>query len=226
MALTRPFQIGVGVAMTALIIVALLVVPESQQLERMFGDGNLARILFFHVPCAMVSFLSFVVAAVHAGRYLKRRDPLADVRSAVAVELGIFFCVIAAVTGAVFAKATWGAYWHWDPRQTSLAILLLMYAAYLALRGSIPDAETRASVCAVYALLSIVAGTFLFFVVPRIPAVQSIHPDVIVKRGGMDWAYRGVLFYAMAVFASLYAWIYGLSVEVRRLAGEAGRPSE
>jgi heme exporter protein C len=220
MSSSKPFQLVIGVAMAALILLALVVVPPSGDFETMFGDGNLARIMFFHVPCALVSFLSFVVAAVHAGRYLKRRDPQSDLKSAVAIELGLFFCVIAAVTGAVFAKTTWGAYWHWDPRQTSLAILLLMYAAYLALRGAVVDPETRASVSAVYALLSIVAGTFLFFVVPRIPAMHSIHPDVIAKRGGMDPVFRTVFFFAMAVFTGLYAWIYGLSVQVRRMAAE------
>ena len=217
MTLTKPFQFAVGVAMAALIVAALLVVPPSRQFQRMFGDGDLGRIMFFHVPCALVSFLSFVVAAIQSGRYLKTRDPAADLRAAVAVELGLLFCVLAIVTGAVFANATWGAPWNWDPRETSVAILLLMYAAYLALRGAVPDPETRATVSAVYALLSVVAAAFLVFVVPRLPSLQSLHPDVIAKRSAMDATYRAVFVAAVTTFIALYAWLYHLAVETRKL---------
>lgn len=221
---TKPYQLIVGLAMAALIVAGLVVVPPGRQFEAMFGDGDLARILFFHVPCAMVSFLSFVVAAVQSARYLKTRDLHADVRASTGVELGLFFCGVALVTGAVFAKATWGVPWNWDPRETSVALLLLIYAAYLALRGAVPDPETRAAVSAVYALLSVVAGAFLFFVVPRLPSLQSLHPAVIGKRGAMDATYRTVFFSAMLIFTALYAWVYRLAVDVRELSDRLAQP--
>ena len=96
------------------------------------GLGNLARIAFFHIPMAWVAVLAFTCAAWWALRFLRTQDVAYDWRSASAAVLGTVFCLLATVSGAVFAKLTWGAYWNWDPRQTSMFILLLIYGAYLA----------------------------------------------------------------------------------------------
>ena len=67
------------------------------------------------------------------------RDPRHDRAAAVAIELGLVFGVLATITGALWARIMWGAYWNWDPRQTSILISLLFYGAYLALRSGIDD---------------------------------------------------------------------------------------
>ena len=79
-----------------------------------------------------------------SARYLwGGRQPRHDRAAAVAIELGLLFGVLATVTGALWARIMWGAYWNWDPRQTSLLISLLFYTAYLALRSAIDDENTR-----------------------------------------------------------------------------------
>ena len=127
--------------------------------------GESSRIVFFHVPTAWVAVLAFLFSCVASVRYLRRRDPMDDIRATVSAGLGLLFAVLATVTGAVFARIMWGAYWNWDPRQTSIVILLLIYSAYFALRGAIPDPERRASLAAVYAILAFVTVPFLIFVV-------------------------------------------------------------
>jgi heme exporter protein C len=132
------------------------------------GFRGSSRILFFHVPMAWVSFLAFLTAGVQSLRYLYGgRDRRLDRSAAAAVELGLAFGVLATITGAFWAKVMWGAYWNWDPRQTSILIALLFYAAYLALRAAIEDGETRARLAAVYAILGLVVAPFLYFVMPR-----------------------------------------------------------
>ena len=123
-----------------------------------------------------------------------------------------------ATTGAVFAKIMWGAYWNWDPRQTSITILLLIYAAYLALRSAIDDPERRAALSAVYAILAFVTVPFLVFVVPRI--YWSLHPDTIINTRGaneFDSRYTQVLMASLVGFTGLYVWLYTIGCRIESI---------
>jgi heme exporter protein C len=181
-------------------------------------QGDSSRIIFYHVPTAWVATLAFLVSCVASVAYLRGRDPDNDARAAAAAALGLLFAVLAAVTGAIFAKVEWGAYWNWDPRQTSITLLLLIYAAYFALRGAIPDPQRRAVLAAVYAILAFVTVPFLMFVVPRI--YFSLHPDVVMTRGeggGLDAAHRQVLLLSVVLFSFLFIWLYNLEVRLARM---------
>lgn len=176
--------------------------------------GQSSRIVFFHVPTAWVCVIAFLVSCVHSVLYLFRRKISDDVHAAVSARLGLVFAILATVTGAIFARIMWNAYWNWDPRQTSIFILLLIYAAYFALRSAVADPERRASLSAVYAILAFVTVPFLIFIVPRI--YWSLHPDVMMNPGegeGLDAAHRVVLFGAAFGFVGLFSWLY--SVESR-----------
>lgn len=118
------------------------------------GMGALVRIAFFHIPMAWVAVLAFFQNAWWGAAFLRRNDFAADAKSAAAARLGLFFTLLATGSGAVFAKLTWGAYWNWDPRQTTIFVLLLIYGAYLTLRAAIPDPRRRGRASAVYALLA------------------------------------------------------------------------
>lgn len=107
------------------------------------GLGSLVRIAFFHIPVAWGAVLAFLVSAWYAVRYLRRPSARLDAVSAESARLGLIFVVLATLSGAVFSKLTWGSYWNWDPRQTTIFVLLLIYAAYLTLRSVIPDAHRR-----------------------------------------------------------------------------------
>lgn len=180
--------------------------------------GESSRIVFFHVPTAWVCVLAFLVSCIYSIRYLMRRDPADDIRAAAASRLGLLFAVLATVTGAIFARIMWNSYWNWDPRQTSITILLLIYAAYFALRSAVPDPERRAALAAVYAILAFVTVPFLVFVVPRI--YWSLHPDTIINTRGtneFDPRYTMVLMASLAGFTGLSAWIYSFECRVERI---------
>ncbi len=180
--------------------------------------GESSRIVFFHVPMAWIAVLAFLVSCITSVMYLKRRDPKDDIRASVSAGLGLLFAVLATTTGAVFAKIMWGAYWNWDPRQTSITILLLIYAAYLALRGAVDDPERRASLSAVYAILAFVTVPFLVFVVPRI--YWSLHPDTIINARGaneFDSHYTQVLMASLVGFTGLYIWLYTLGCRIESI---------
>jgi heme exporter protein C len=204
----------VALWITGVILGAFLYAREAEGFVT--GAG---RIIFFHVPMAMASAVGFLVAMIHAVRYLATREPLADVKSETAAELGLLFCVLATVTGSLFAKIMWNSYWHWDPKETSILILLLIYGAYFGLRMAVEDADRRASLAAVYAILAFFAVPFLMWIVPRMPAFQSLHPqDVLTSREGLSTDYRIVLYSSFAGFCGLLAWLYDLQVRVRQVA--------
>jgi heme exporter protein C len=180
--------------------------------------GESARIVFFHVPQAWVAVLAFCVNLVASLRFLRGRDFLDDARAVAAARLGLVFSLLATVTGSVFAHVMWGSFWNWDPREVSIVILLLIYAAYLALREAIPDEERRASLSAAYAILAFVTMPFLVFVVPRI--YWSLHPDTIINtRGSLDMESRmfQVLIGSLVGFTGLFFWLYTLDVRVARV---------
>jgi heme exporter protein C len=180
--------------------------------------GQSSRILFFHVPMAWTSFVAFFAAAWWSGLYLARRAPHADRAAAAAVELGFVFCVLATVTGALWAKVMWGAYWNWDPRQTSIVLVLLFYGAYLALRGAIEDPEKRARLSAAYALIGVVVTPFFFFVVPRI--TFSLHPDSVInveRKVNMDPRIFYVMLAAAVGTTALFFWIHRLQCRLQAL---------
>lgn len=144
------------------------------------GLGYLVRIAFFHIPVAWVSVLAFLMSACWAFKYLRTKEIIYDKKSSAAAILGLVFCLLATISGAIFAKLTWGAYWNWDPRQTTIFILLLIYGAYISLRLSIENKEDRARISAVYGLLSVVTVPFLVFVIPRF--YFSLHPDPVLNK--------------------------------------------
>jgi len=182
--------------------------------------GQSSRIVFFHVPTAWICTLAFLMSCGFSIRYLMRKESPDDIRAAVAAKAGLIFAVLATITGSIFAKIMWGSYWNWDPRETSITVLLLIYAAYFALRSAVADPERRATLAAVYAILAFVTVPFLVFIVPRIHF--SLHPDSLINtRGHIDFdaRYTQVFLASMAGFTGLYYWIYRLEsrIELIRL---------
>lgn len=181
--------------------------------------GESSRILFFHVPLAWASFAGFIAAAVWSIRYLMTRNLRHDIAAHVAIQLGLLFGVLATVTGSIWARIEWGAFWNWDPRQTSILVSLLFYGAYLALRGALDDPEKRARLSAAYAILGLVVTPFLYWIVPR--AVFSLHPEPVVNAEGkaaMQSEILQVLLASGLGFTLLLFWLHNLQTRIVALA--------
>jgi heme exporter protein C len=197
---------------SAAMVVGLLKAPLVPVLE------ETTRVIYFHIPCAWVTVVALGWSMIHSIMYLWKRDLGHDDHAAAAAELGLLFCIGATVTGALWAKSMWGAYWNWDPRETSIFFILLLYTAYLALRGSIEGDEKRARLSAIYSVVAFVAVPFLVFVVPRM--YDTLHPDPLInRRGKIDMDPLMVLcFLAMLVgFTVLFFWLQTLRVRLARV---------
>jgi len=187
-------------------------------------EGHGAKAVFFHVPCAWLTFLTFLAAAWYAGRFLRKLGQSGwqavredDHKCAAAMELGLLFAVLATVTGMIFSNNEWGRYWSWDPRQTSILVVLLIFAAYLVLRGAVEDPEKRARLASVYALVSVVPGIFLIWVLPRIVPTLHEGPNTAVIGGGLGGNYRLVLYgLCLPAFLALFTWLFQLRLRVMK----------
>jgi heme exporter protein C len=116
--------------------------------------GNLQKIMYVHVPAAWLAFLAFFVVFVVSILYLWRRDRRHDLLAAAAAEVGVVLTALTLVLGMIWARPTWGVWWTWDPRLTTTAILLVIYAGYMALRGFVEDPERRGVWSAAVGILS------------------------------------------------------------------------
>ena len=102
------------------------------------------KIFYFHIANAWVGMLGFLAAAVSGVIYLVKHDQKWDIVELAAVEISVVFFLIAILAGSIWARPTWGAYWTWEPRLTTAAILEMVFVAYLLLRQGIDDPDRRA----------------------------------------------------------------------------------
>jgi heme exporter protein C len=164
--------------------------------------GEVSRILFFHVPMAWVATLAFLLSMIASCVYLITRKVNADFLAQSSAELGFLFCFLATVTGSIFAKATWGSFWNWDPRETSIVMLLMIYGAYFVLRSAVPDHEKRR-------------------VVPRI--TSSLHPEDTLNPAGPGMDTKTLILFLSSLFAytGLFVWMLRLKVRILKIMDKA-----
>jgi heme exporter protein C len=209
------WQIVLGIWMIVVVIASFLYVPAIPG----FGaTGETARVIIYHVPAAWVAVLAYLMSMVNAVGYLRKGDIQLDRQAQINAELGTIFCILATITGAIWCQAAWGVYWNWDPRQTSITVLLMIYAAYFVLRSAISDTDRRARLSAVYAVLAFLTVPFLVFIVPRI--YYSLHPDLIgsgERVSVMSPQVLKVFLASLVGFTGLYAWMYNIRARVENL---------
>ena len=176
-------------------------------------QGFVQKIFYLHVPVAIVALLGFVAGGVFGIRYLRTGDRSHDLRSYVAIHISVIFGVAVLITGAIWARASWGHWWSWnEPTLVSFLIVFLLYACYQPLRFSIEDPERQARYAAVF---SIIAGAFvpLNFMAVRL-AESLVHPRVLSATGGsMPGEMRLTFLVALAGMAVLFVtlWKYELT---------------
>ena len=157
-----------------------------------FQVPELAPMVSLHLPNAYVAVVAAFIAGWYGVRYLtKGRQPIDDIKSAAAASLAALFCLVTTVTGSLFASVQWGSFWNWDPRETSVFMLLLIYAAYFVLRGGIEDPDKRAASSAVYVVFATVMTPLLGYVVPKY--LPSLHPT----NTQFDPSYRVAIYLAI-----------------------------
>ncbi|PDT29179.1 heme transporter HemC [Rhizobium sp. M10] len=173
-----------------------------------YQQGATVRIMYVHVPAAWLSLLCYTVMTANAVGSLVWRHPLADVAARVAAPLGGAFTFIALVTGALWGKPMWGAWWVWDARLTSMFILLIMYLGIVAINRAIDEPTRAARVTAVLIIVGFVNIPIIKF---SVDWWNTLHqPASILRIGGpaVDIAFLYPLLAMAVAFTALFFTLY------------------
>ncbi|MEA3339502.1 MAG: cytochrome c biogenesis protein, partial [Chloroflexota bacterium] len=162
------------------------------------------RIFYFHVASAWVGFFAFFVTFLAGIGYLARGERRWDILALSSTEIGLTFITMTVVTGSLWARPAWGAYWTWEPRLTISAVQLLIYVAYGMLRSAIESPERKARFAAVYGIVAFVTVPLSWF---AIRWWRTIHPDIMAGGEGMAMTARmaHTLLASIGAFTLLYA---------------------
>ena len=147
-----------------------------------YQQGHTVKIMFIHVPSAWLAMGAYLLIAISSFGLLVFRHPLADVSAKAAAPLGATFTALALITGSLWGKPMWGAYWVWDARLTSVLILFFLYLGLIALRTSLDDEALAAKLTAVLALVGV---TLLPVIKFSVDWWNTLHqPASVMRLGG------------------------------------------
>jgi heme exporter protein C len=198
-----PWLAAAAAALFALgLYLAFFVAPADYQ------QGDSVRIMYVHVPAAILAMAGYTLMAVAALGTLVWRHPLADVAAKAAAPLGAAFTLLGLVTGAIWGKPMWGAWWVWDARLTSFLVLFIMYLGLIALWRAFDDPARAGRVAAILTLVGFVNIPVIKF---SVDWWNTLHqPASLLRLGGpsihptMLWPLLVMLAAYAALFLALH----------------------
>jgi heme exporter protein C len=177
-----------------------------------YQQGHAAKIMYVHVPAAWLALGGYALVAASSFGLIVFRHPLADVSAKAAALVGAVFTFLCLVTGSLWGKPMWGAFWIWDPRLTSVLILFFLYLGLIALRSSIEDEALAANLTAILGLVGIVMLPIIRFSVDW----NSIHQQPSVSRLGMPAIHPSILWPLLVMAAGMAALFVALHLKAMR----------
>jgi heme exporter protein C len=181
--------------------------------------GETIRNTYFHVPLWFSMFILFIAAVVYSIKYLRNFETRNDQMAASLTNAGMVFGMLGLITGAIWAKNTWGAFWSWDVKQNMTAVGLLIYGAYFVLRASFEDPEKRARISAVYNIFAFSTLIPLLYVIPKL--TDSLHPgaggNIAFGSQDLDSTMRMVFYPAIIGWTLTGVWMAQIIFRMARL---------
>lgn len=205
-------KVGIGLGV-AFILFSYGAYKALLVFEEISSPGNIAmeelyRNVFFHVPVNATAFTAFTVTLAASLLYIKSRDLKYDLIASRATKLGLLFVTFTLITGSVWAKAAWGSYWNWDPRETTALVMWFVYMAYFALRGSIAETTASARASAIFGIFGYASGILTLLSTRVFP---SLHPATF----SLELEPEMGMVLGIMITASLIVFVNLLSIEVK-----------
>jgi heme exporter protein C len=193
------FMLAAMLLLPAVFIRALAFTPAEAT------QGEAQKIFYIHAPSAWVAFLAFGVVGICSVLYLVLKEPRLDRLAASSAEVGVIFTTAVLVTGPIWGRAIWGAWWTWDARLTSTLFLWFIYFGYQVLRSAVHEPGQRARFSAVLGILGALLVPFIHI---SVNLFRTLHPKPVVLKpegptlpGGM----LATLLFAFVAFTIIYA---------------------
>ena len=170
--------------------------------------GHVQRIFYVHVPISILSFLGFLICAVAGIGYLIRRTERWDRVAHASAEVGVVFVTLALVTGIIWARPVWNAWWQWEPRLTTTLILWFIYVAYLMIRQYAPTPQQGRTWSAVVGIIGFVDVPIVYY---SVQWWQSIHPKQVIgpeaAEGALEPIMAQILIFSLVATLALFAYL-------------------
>ena len=174
------------------------------------GEGY--RIIFVHVPTSQMSMFIYIVMAAWAGFGLAFNTRLSGMMASALAPTGALFAFLSLVTGALWGKPMWGAWWVWDARLTSELILLFLYLGFLALQASIDDPRRADKACAVLALVGVVNVPIIYF---SVKWWNTLHQGASVSLTRSP-TMASTMLWGMLIMV-VACWMYAITIALLRV---------
>jgi heme exporter protein C len=212
-------------AMILALYMAFIQAPRAKDTPDMRTLGDLQRVFYFHVPSGMMGLTAFAVNFIASLTYLIKRNRKWDSLALSAAEVGVMFFTIVLVTGSIWAKPVWLAWWTWQPRLTSSLVLWILYLAYMLLRGYISDPERKAIMSSVFAIIAFLDAPIVWFSIrwaATNPKWRGLHPNAMIETGKLDPAMWPAFLTCIVAFVILLIYLIRrrFFLEMARLEGE------
>lgn len=206
--LTR--AIGTLAGLGALLVAYLALVATPPEVTQ----GDSVRIMYIHVPAAFMMFTGCGLATLASVMWLRRRTDGWDTLAHAAAEVALLCSALTLVTGMVWGRPTWGAYWTWDARLTSTTLLCLLLVGYLTVRGLPGPAEARSRRAAVVGLLLVPNAVVVHY---SVDWWNTLHQDATISR--LDVQIDGLMLFTLMLGIAVGTLVFGwLLVHRFRLA--------
>ena len=208
--------LGVALVFYAIIAGMLLKVPKLNILYESI------RNLYYHVPMWFSMIILFTVSLIYSIKYLGSSKPKFDAIAKETASVGIFMGLLGLLTGMIWAKYTWGAYWVSDPKLNGALAAILIYAAYFLLRNSMEDDTKRARISSVYGIFAYALMIVFIIILPRL--TDSLHPGSGGNPGfnvyDLDSNMRLIFYPAVIGWALFSFWLVNLRLRIENVKKE------
>jgi heme exporter protein C len=171
----RDILLGIAIAVSVVASYAAFVWAPSEATM-----GDLYRIVYVHVASAWICYVAFSLSLIASIAFLAKRKHAYDRTAELAAILGLVYGAVALISGSIWAKAMWGAYWNWDPRETTTLILWIAYMGYVSIKHSIGNIEKKAVIGAVYNILAFSTVPLSYLSILLLP---TLHPQIMTPSG-------------------------------------------
>lgn len=193
----------------SLALVGMLYTPRlvlvQTSIEAQMGLAQ--KIFYYHVPSAMMMYLGFFICFVFSGLYLWKRSRRFDIYASVGAEVGLLFCVLVMLSGPLWAKPIWNAWWVWDAQLTLVTVMFLIFVSYMMLKNYSEESIQSARFRAVLAIIGFMNVPLIHYAVQL---WRTHHPTVMREGGGglppdMQFAFRVCLFVWLCLFIAIFS---------------------
>src|SRR3972149_5550078 len=204
------------IVVTFSLIFTFFITPIERQ------EGIVQKIMYLHIPSAWVAFFAFFIVFVASILYLWKKEREWDIVAHSSAEVGLIICSLVLITGPIWAKPIWGAWWVWDARLTLTLVLWLIYVAYLMLRFHAPEGSQRARFAAVLGIVGFLDIPIIHF---SVLWWRTIHPKPKVLSmespgSGLESVMLITLIMSLIAFPLIFFLLLGQRISLEKMRDE------